>query len=228
MPKKRRQNPTHSQMGNPYPGGLEPVAIKYGIPGIPMERCSTRPLVEAEVPRPGGIVADYLYVEPDPRWPRLKLRLAPRGKRETDEQYEAYRRNIEEFTCSHAVYLGFCQELCTLLGSHHACAEGPCRRTGACAGIRDQDRFDIPLVLFPPCVPLDREIIETYRREIVAEIRRLVAKENEEPKAEPAARPAPSRRASRRKPAAVRPPSAAPERKDHCSLRLRALQRPHN
>jgi hypothetical protein len=31
-------------------------------------------------------------------------------------------------------------------------------------------------VLFPPCVPLDREIIETYRAEIVAELKRIVAR----------------------------------------------------
>jgi hypothetical protein len=163
-------------MGNPYPKGLEPAVIEYGIPGVPLERCIMRPLVEDEIPSPGGIVADYLYVEPDPNWPRLKLRLAPRGRRQTDEQYEAYRRDIEQFTCTHSIYLGLCQELCTHLGNHHACAEGPCRRNGACAGIRDQDRFGIPFVLFPPCVPLDREIIETYREEIVAELKRVVAR----------------------------------------------------
>jgi len=171
--------PTHSQMGNPYPDGLEPVVIKYGIPGIPMERCSTRPLVEAEIPRPGGIVADYLYVEPDPQWPRLKLRLAPRGKHETDEHYTSYQRHTEQFTCAHAIYLGLCQMLCTHLGNPVTCTEGPCRRNGVCAGIRDQDRFDIPLVLFPPCVSLDREIIETYRQELIAEIKRVVARGNE-------------------------------------------------
>ena len=83
---------------------------------------------------------------------------------------------FEQFTSTHAVYLGLCQELCTLLGNHLKCAEGPCRRNGACAGIRDQDRFGIPLVLFPPCVPLDREIIETYRAEIVAELKRIMAR----------------------------------------------------
>lgn len=41
--------------------------------------------------------------------------------------------------------------------------------------IRDQNRFGIPLVLFPPCVPLDLEIIETYREEVVAELKRVAA-----------------------------------------------------
>ena len=224
MPKKCKQHPTHSRLGNPYPRGLKPMVLHDDPSGsTDLEQAI------AEAGPPGGIVADYLYVEPDPRWPRLKLRLARRGKHETDEQYANYRRDIEQFTCSHSIYLGLCQVLCTLLGSHHTCAEGPCRRNGACAGIRDQDRFDIPLVLFPPCVPLDPEIIETYRQEIIAEIKRLVAKENEgRPKAEPvtasAGRPAPSRRASRRKPAAVRPVSE----KAIAPSRLRAPQRPHN
>jgi hypothetical protein len=32
---------------------------------------------------------------------------------------------------------------------------------------RDGDRFTIPQVLFPPCIPLDAEIMETYRMEVV-------------------------------------------------------------
>ena len=135
-----------------------------------------RPLVEEEIEPPGDGNADYLYVEPDPKWPRLRLRLAPRGQRETDEQYASYRRDIEQFTCDHALDRGLCQLLCTHLGNHLKCQEGPCRRNGACAGVRDQDRFGIPLVLFPPCVPLDREIIETYRQEIIAELRRVGGK----------------------------------------------------
>ncbi len=170
-------------MGNPYPPYLEPVVLDYGMPG---KRCSMR-LVEEEIIRPGGIVSDYLYVEPDPKLPRLQLRLAPRGKHQTDEQYASYRRTIEEYNCAHAIYLGLCHLLCTLLGNHAACAEGLCRRNGRCSAIRDQDRFGIPLVLFPPCVPLDREIIETYRKELVAELKWIVARDKgERPNAEPA------------------------------------------
>lgn len=173
-------------MGNPYPKGLEPVVLEYGIPGVPMEQCSTRPLNEADIVPPGGVVADYLYVEPYSNCPRLKLRLAPKRPDETDEQYADYQRDIEQFTCNHSIYLGLCQMLCTHLGNHSACAEGPCRRNGACAGIRDQDRFDIPLVLFPPCVPLDLEIVETYRQEIIAEMKRIVARGEDGPVARPA------------------------------------------
>jgi hypothetical protein len=162
-------------MGNPYPAGLKPCVIEYDMTG---KNGGMQPLTEPEISRPSPdvVVADYLYVQPDPKWPRLRLSFARQGPRETDEQYAAYRRGIEQFTCNHSIYLGLCQELCTLLGNHRKCVEGPCRRTGVCSGIRDQDRYDIPLVLFPPCVPLDLEIIETYRQEIIAELRRIVAK----------------------------------------------------
>ncbi len=110
--------------------------------------------------------------------PSPKTRLGFR-EHETDEQYASYQRDIEQFTRNHAVFLRFCQVLCTHLGNHLTCREGPCRRNGACTGIRDQDRFDIPSVLFPPCVPLDYEITETYRQEIVAEAKRLAARGNE-------------------------------------------------
>ena len=81
MPKKRRQHPTHSQMGNPYPAGIEPAVLQYGIPGVPMERCSMRPLVEKEIVPARGGGSDYLYVEPDPKWPRLRLLPRPRLRR---------------------------------------------------------------------------------------------------------------------------------------------------
>ena len=150
--------PPIRRWATPIPPGLEPVVIDTASAGSPMEPARAAAGRGRDL-RPGGIVADYLYVEPDPKWPRLKLRLAPRGRQETDEQYESYRRDIEQFTCNHAIYLGLCQDALHPSRQPLACAEGPCRRNGLCAGIRDQDRFDIPLVLFPPCVPLDREII---------------------------------------------------------------------
>jgi hypothetical protein len=174
--------PTHSRLGNPYPRGLEPAVID-DINWEDLEQAVTK----ADTPAPGGDTYEYLYVEPDPQLPRLKLKLASQRQDQTDEQYASYRRHIEEFTSTHAIYLGLCQLLCTHLGNHHACSEGPCRRNAACSAIRDQDRFHIPLVLFPPCVPLDHEIIETYRQELIAELKRIVARGNEgRPKAESA------------------------------------------
>ncbi len=174
--RKNPEQPTHSQCGNPYPRGLKPVIIEYAPPG---SNCMPQPLSEPEFPDEGssGLVTDeYLYEQPDPKWPRLKLQLAPRGKRQTDEQYAAYRRGIEEFTCTHSIFVGLCQELCTLLGNHRTCLEGVCRRNGVCCGLRDQDRYWLPMLIFPPCVPLDLEIIETYRQEIIAEIKRARGK----------------------------------------------------
>ncbi len=79
--------PTHSQMGNPYPPGIEPVVIEYAEPG---SNCLPRPLDEAKIPGPGeGLIVtdDYLYQRPHEDWPRLKLRLAPQRPNETDAQY---------------------------------------------------------------------------------------------------------------------------------------------
>jgi hypothetical protein len=166
-------------------------------------------VAEPEPPGPGCDTYEYLYVEPDPQLPRLKLELASQRQDQTDEQYASYRRHIEEFTSIHAIYLGLCQLLCTHLGNHHACSEGPCRRNSACSAIRDQDRFHIPLVLFPPCVPLDHEIIETYRQELIAELKRIVARGNENHPPETGG-------------------GAARERNDPPPSPLRALQRPHN
>jgi hypothetical protein len=185
LPRKKEPNPEEkldsvrpalSQRSNPYPAGLKPVIVEYGPPGT---NCGIQPLDGAEKPRPCRdlVVTDqYLYEQPLEGMPRLRLGFARQGPRQTDEQYAAYRRDIEQFTCTHSIYLGLCQQLCTFLGNHRTCAEGPCRRTGVCSGIRDQDRYNIPLVLFPPCVPLDLEIIWTYRDEIVAEIKRVVAR----------------------------------------------------
>jgi len=182
VPKKRRQHPTHSRLGNPYPVGLSHVVMD----GPPGSTDLEQPWAGMDYD-PGVAADDYLYEQPDPKWPRLKLYLAPRRRRETEEQYEGYRRGIERCTCLHAIYLGLCQLLSTHLGSHWTCAEGACRRNGCCVGIRDQDYYSLPLLVYPPCVPLDREITETCRMEIIAEMKRVVARGNEaRPKAEPA------------------------------------------
>ena len=50
-------------MGNPYPVGLTPVVVEYGLPGA---RDGHRPLRRGEDTEPGGIVVtdDYLYQTP--------------------------------------------------------------------------------------------------------------------------------------------------------------------
>ena len=149
---------------------------------MPIEKCWPRQVSEEELPRPdlSRLVTsdEYLYevFEPGEDWPRFKLRLQPRRERETDEQYEIYRRDIERQTRAYGVFHGFCQDLCTWLGNHETCNEGACRRTGACCSRRDEDRFHLPILIYPPCVPIDLDIMETYRAEIIAELRRFRAK----------------------------------------------------
>jgi hypothetical protein len=168
--KDKQPDPTHSRLGNPYPAGLRPVVIDSTL--------AADTDVEAAWPRPdyeAGEPQEYLYEQPEAEWPRLNLYLAERSPHETDEQYALYRRDFERFTCTHAIWLDLCQQLCTHLGNHRTCAQGACRRNGACAGIRDQTRYWLPLLVYPPCVPLDREIMETYREEIKAELNRWEA-----------------------------------------------------
>jgi hypothetical protein len=180
-PRKKDKQPgpthagsTHSRLGNPYPAGLQPVVIEFDTTLSAADTDIESAWSQSDY-KPGE-PQDYLYEQPEADWPRLNLYLAERGPHETDEQYALHRRDFERFTCTHAIWLGLCQQLCTHLGNHRTCSEGACRRNGACAGIRDQNRYWLPLLVYPPCVPLDREIMETYRMEIVAEIKRVVAR----------------------------------------------------
>jgi hypothetical protein len=172
--------------GNPYPPGLEPVVLDMRRPpGRPWSSVWPRPFEDPMPPADfSGLVTTehYLYERFEPGEPRFKLRLCPRGPGETEAQYEAYRRGLEFHYRCHAIYLGLCQELCTVLGNHLHCAERRCRRESCCRGRRDEDYFAISLAIFPPCVALDIEIVETYRQEIIAELRRIAAQD--EPEAE--------------------------------------------
>ena len=187
------ERPTHSRAGNPFPARLTPVIVPVdAFPGVPIEKCWPRPLIEDELPRPdySGLVTsdEYIYevFEPGDEWPRFKLRLIPRREYETDEQYKSYRRGIERFTRIYGVYHGLCQMLCTWLGNHETCNEGVCRRNGACCSRRDEDRFTLPILIYPPCVPIDLDIMETYRAEIIAELQACVRKQHFRPRREKA------------------------------------------
>jgi len=194
--KKRRQasagiephrGPTHTRLGNPFPVGLQPVVIDEKLQAdTDVEASWSQKDYDPGLPQP------YLYAKPPPCWPQLNLYPAERSAHETEEQYAIYRSYFERFTNTHAVLLGLCQEFCSLLGNHRTCAEGVCRRNGACSGIRDQGRYWLPLLVYPPCVPLDREIMETYREEVLTVFNEWEALQR---KPHPAAPPvAPSRK----------------------------------
>jgi len=159
-----------SQAGNPYPDKLEPVVIEYGrVAGVPIARQWPRPL-DPNPPPPdrSGLVAtqEYLYENLAPGDPRFTLFLSPRRANDTDAQYESYRRAFERHMRAYGVRFRLCQSLCTWLGNAASCGLGPCRRLGRCAGRRDEHRFALDFAVYPPCVPLDLEIMESYRAEI--------------------------------------------------------------
>ena len=63
-------------------------------------------------------------------------------------------------------------------GNFTTCLHGECRRTSECCSRRDEDAMSMDLAVFPPCVPFDLDIIETYRVEIQREMR-ILAREYE-------------------------------------------------
>ncbi len=165
-----------SLQGNPYPPGLTPqFVLELLRPGQNWKRMWPHPLGEPDRPydHSGTVVADYVHKKPDPRFPPFKLRLSPRRPGETDDQYDCHRRTMESHTLAHSAYLWFMQELCTHVGNHRRCAHGLCRRAGRCVTRRDEDYHWLPLAVFPPCIPMDPDIIETYRVEVREEMDRI-------------------------------------------------------
>ncbi|MGN6307105.1 MAG: hypothetical protein ACTHNH_19975 [Mesorhizobium sp.] len=162
--------PLLSQAGNPYPPGLEPVVIDFTpLPGVPLERMWPRPL-DPDPPPPdrAGMVAfdTYLYEVPGPNLPHLTLWLERQRPEESDERYAHYRADLEHHHLVHAVMLKIVQRFATVCGLAATCREHACRRQGACVGVRDAGRFDLPFAMYPPCVPLDLEIMETFRQAV--------------------------------------------------------------
>jgi hypothetical protein len=137
-----------------------------------------RPL-DPNPPKPdfsGMLTTDtYLYEPLDADTPRFKLRLAPRRKGESEAQYAAYRRALERHFHAFGVYLKLMQLLCGALGNFRTCRQHQCRRKKACLARRDEDACTLDLAVFPPCVPIDLDIMESYRQEVRAELGRLCA-----------------------------------------------------
>jgi hypothetical protein len=150
-PVRRKKKPLLSACGNPFPAGLPPVRIRYAVPGVAGDVGLATPIVEEDLPRPPAdciVTDDYLYEQfpPGSELPRLKLRLAPRERRQSAEQYAHYRRGVERHTLAFCICLGLMQQLCTVLRNHRTCAHRLCRRQGACRGRRDEDRHTLPIL----------------------------------------------------------------------------------
>ncbi|MHA6684960.1 hypothetical protein [Mesorhizobium sp. A556] len=171
--------PILSTAGNPFPPGLKPVFVRLDpIPGIPPERMLPRPL-DPNPPKSDFshlvTTETYLYAQPDAGTPRFKLRFQPRGRGVSEAQHAAYRRSLERHFRARGVYLKLMQLLCGALGNFQRCGQHQCRREKACRARRDEDAFNIDLAVFPPCVPLDLDIIASYREAVRAEVDRLCA-----------------------------------------------------
>lgn len=174
--------PVLSTAGNPFPPGLKPVFVPLAcIPGVSPGRMWPHPL-DPSPPKPdfsAMITTDtYLYEPLDADTPRFKLRLEPRRKGESEAQYAAYRRALERQFRVHGVYLRLIWLLCGALGNFRSCRQRECRRKKACTGRRDGDACALEIAVFPPCVPIDLDIMESYRQAVRAELGRLYALHN--------------------------------------------------
>ena len=170
-----------SPAGNRFPPGLKPMIVT-------IDQTSSGPVPNAfasdwaKPPEPVDhshlVTAEkFLYQEMpqgDP-WPRFKIRLWPKQDDETDEQYASYRAAIEQHTYLHGVYLGLLRMLCEEVGNPRRCREAACRRRRRCRARRDEDSFCISIAVFPACIPLDPDVIETYRMAVPDLLERYLA-----------------------------------------------------
>ncbi len=161
------EKPRLSQAGNPYPPGLEPAVVDYrNVPGAVLGPDGPLPIKPRPQDRAKMVSFDTYLYEADPDVPHLTLWLERQRPDESDERYAHYRADLEHHFHVHAVMLKIVQRLATVSGSCASCREHACRRRGACVGVRDTGRFDLPFAMYPPCVPLDLEIMETFRQAV--------------------------------------------------------------
>ena len=165
--------PVISQAGNPFPAKLKPFHIDYTPPkGWKLEQMWPQPLPNRppRVPDWSGLITtdEYLYTKFDEgeTWPRFKVRVEHRGPEMTDAQYEAIRRDAEYCSRVYGVFLGMFQDVCSWVDNHETCPNGPCRRQRRCVGRRDEDMMCISIAVYPPCIPLDLELIWTYHEAV--------------------------------------------------------------
>lgn len=156
-----------SKLGNPYPPGLTPVRLD-----------DTQPLGPVDLPDLSGHqrITEFRYATVPPGRPVLPLYMWPRAAHQTEAQYEVSRREVEDYHVDVMLVIHhMAQLLATHLGNARHCRVGHCRRIRRCGGQRDQREVGGFDVLFPPCIPLDREIIWTWFEAIRAEIRHVAA-----------------------------------------------------
>lgn len=156
--------PRHSKLGNPYPHGIPPVVVDARVDG-------TERTVEPD-PLTGCRPSAWRFVTPDPCLPHVPLYVPPRLPGQTDAQWDASVLDTESYHADVTmVALHAMQLLATYVGNFATCENRACRRKRRCAATRDPFAFGLFLAMFPPCVPLDIEIIWTYIEEVRRELR---------------------------------------------------------
>ncbi len=169
--------PTHSQMGNPIPTAWSRSSSNTAFPALPWSRCSTRPLVEAEI-RAARRHRRRLSLR------RARPPMAAPQAQACAARQAGDRRTIRRATSATpssspaptAIYLGLCQMLCTpsrqprRLHGRPVPAQRRLRRHPRPGPLRTYRWCSSR-----PACRSDREIIETYRQELVAEVKRVMA-----------------------------------------------------
>ena len=113
---------------------------------------------------------------PENPWhPTFKVRPFARTG-QTDSQWAVVLSSLQRHAKAMGLYLGMFQQLAGHLGFHRTCRLPACRRKRRCTGRRAEDDWSFAFKpLIPPCVPLEKEIVEAMRAEIRAKVDRVVA-----------------------------------------------------
>ena len=174
--------PLISHDGNPFPLGLKPIRFDFSPGGFcPVGLPWKEDLSGCER------VTEFRYATVPKGWPVLPLYIGRKGPDQTEEQYEIWRRGVEQHHVNLLMLIHhLAQVLATHLGIHRGCRRGLCRRKGRCCGQRDEREVGWFWALFPPCVPDDREIVMTYFDAIREEIKFVAARHKAKLEAEAA------------------------------------------
>jgi hypothetical protein len=140
---------------------------------IPATTATGEPYVEAAFP---GDEGESPLANPNCPWYGWFKKKSVREEWQNEAEFKAQlvcdRHN--DGVCGVTLYLF--QSLCTHKKHHETCELKVCVRKRACSGRRDPYDWSFkfrPVV--PPCVPLDLEVIEKYRKEILAGLKHHAA-----------------------------------------------------
>jgi hypothetical protein len=141
---------------------------------IPATTATGEPYIEAAFP---GDEGESPLANPNCPWYGWFKKKSVRAEWQNEAEFKVqlvYDRH-NDGVCGAKLYLF--QLLCTHWKDHETCKLKICKRKRACSGRRDPNDWSRRLLpVIPPCVPLDDEVIEKYRKEILAGLKYNVAK----------------------------------------------------